>query len=59
MWTEMHEMILVWAGLYMLEVSYRNTNGAKDWLAAIQREIISLDMDGVEEEIVGVDQIED
>lgn len=58
-WTEMHEMILVWAALYMLEVSYRNTNGAKDWYEAISREIISLDMDGVEEDITGVDQIED
>ena len=41
----------VWAGLYMLEVSNRNTAGSNDWLAAITRSITGIDMDIVEEEL--------
>jgi len=48
-WMEIHPMISVWAGLYMLEVSYRNTTGANDWMAAITRTGSGIDKDTVEE----------
>ena len=50
-WMEIHPMISVWAGLYMLETSYRNTEGASDWLKAITRSVTGIDMDTVEEEL--------
>jgi len=50
-WMEIHPMVSVWAGLYMLEVSYRNTTGANDWLAAITRTGSGIDKDTVEESL--------
>jgi hypothetical protein len=57
-WSVLFPMVLIWAALYQLEVSYRNTRGAEDWLLAITRELTNIDKDGVEEEIAGVNQIE-
>jgi len=50
-WTENESDILVWASLYKLEVSYRNSEGAKDWLASIKEALKDLDMDEVEDEL--------
>lgn len=50
-WMEIHPMVSIWAGLYMLETSYRNTEGANDWLRAIERSASGIDKDTVEEEL--------
>lgn len=57
-WTEQYPNILLWAALRQLEITYRNTEGAKDWTAAIADELIGIDMDYVEESIADVDQME-
>lgn len=57
-WTEVHDMTLVWAALYELEMSYRNTEGANDWLAGIERDLIDVDKDTVAQENAQVDQME-
>lgn len=46
--TEVHPLLLLYAAAYKLEVSYRNTEGAKDWLFAIAEELIGMDHDQAE-----------
>lgn len=57
-WTATHEMELVWAALYELEVSYRNTEGANDWLGAVTMALIDIDKDTVDQDNAQVDQME-
>lgn len=47
-WSIHHAMLLVWAALYHLEISYRNSEGAKDWLTAINDSLVQIEMDHVE-----------
>lgn len=47
-WSELYPNLLVYAALYELEVTHRNTAGARDWMDAIDNELIGIDMDGVE-----------
>ena len=49
-WTNVSPDILIEAALYKLEVSYRNTEGAKDWLRAIDLTGSDLEKDLVEQE---------
>jgi len=49
-WSSNHSMLLVWAALYHVEISYRNTEGAKDWLSAITLHLDDLFKDRVEQE---------
>lgn len=57
-WTETNEILLLFASAYMLEISYRNTEGAKDWLGSITTITEGLDKDIVEEEITGISSME-
>jgi hypothetical protein len=57
-WSSVHEMLLVWATLRQLEISYRNQEGAKDWDAAITSYIFGLDKDEIQEQISSVDALE-
>lgn len=63
-WTEAHPLLLIKAAALQLEITYRNTEGAKDWLGAddmpgtIKGDIKQLNMDLVEEEIAEVNQME-
>jgi hypothetical protein len=57
-WSSVHEMLLVWASLRQLEVSYRNREGAADWDAAITSYIFGLDKDEIQEQISSVDVLE-
>lgn len=57
-WTEVHEMLLVWATLRQVEISYRNKEGASDWEQAIASYIIGLDKDEIQEQISNVDVME-
>jgi len=56
-WTLNHEMLLVWAALYHLEISYRNSEGARDWLAAIETSLFDLELDLVDQEGINIRQL--
>lgn len=56
-WSIYHEMLLVWASLYQLEISYRNTEGAKDWLASIDNTLIGIEFDLVDQEGINIKQL--
>ena len=57
-WTVTHPLLLVQAALYKLEQMYRNTEGAKDWDSAIDKTMIQLNSDWIEEEIAEIDCME-
>jgi hypothetical protein len=57
-WSEVHEFVLVMASMRQLEVFNRNTEGVRDWDAAIFSEVQGIDFDTVEEEISEIDQME-
>jgi len=57
-WTVVHPEVLLMAGMYQLEVMYRNTEGANDWLRSIELAVTGLGKDFVEEHIAEVDQME-
>lgn len=57
-WTETNELLLIFAAAYFMELTYRNTEGAKDWLAAITTITDGLDKDIVEEELTGITSME-
>jgi hypothetical protein len=62
-WTETHPLLLIKAALLHVEMTYRNTEGVKDWLGAddmpgtIKGDIKQLNMDIVEEEIAGINKM--
>lgn len=57
-WTEQHPLLYVWAALWALEISYRNTEGAKDWMSQIQFRLKGIQFDSYEEEMSDLDQME-
>ena len=57
-WSVVHPEILLMAALYQLEVSYRNTEGAKDWMNPLMLELSNIEKDWVEESIAEVTQME-
>jgi hypothetical protein len=56
-WTEVEPLMLAYAALYYMEISYRNTEGAKDWLAAITGDTTEIVKDVIEEEISDLDDM--
>lgn len=56
-WSEMYPETLLKASLYELEVFYRNTEGANDWLSAIQADLIAAEQLEVFEEIHNKDEM--
>ncbi len=56
-WTQLYEDILVFATLYKLELSYRNTEGSKDWLNAINSALFGIDADLVDQVSSGDNQM--
>lgn len=57
-WSEVHPALLIQAALYQLEVFYRNTEGAKDWRAAIGETITQMDMDAAHGESIDISQMQ-
>jgi hypothetical protein len=57
-WTEVHPDILVLAGLWSLERFYRNSEGQRDYMLAIQDAVNDLDKDLVEQEVQDIDEME-
>jgi len=56
-WTFHHPMLLVWASLYMLEISYRNSEGARDWMSAINDYLRDLELDIIEQDSENLSQL--
>jgi len=57
-WSVSEPMVLIMAASRSLEISYRNTQGAKDWERSINDELNGIAFDAVEEDIAEVDQME-
>ena len=57
-WSEVHPALLIQAALYELEVFYRNTEGAKDWDAALTKTMMQLDYDAAHGESVDINQMQ-
>lgn len=57
-WSSQHPDMLINAALRQLEVSYRNSEGVRDWENAIMPDIMNVDKDIIDEEITGIDQME-
>lgn len=58
MWTEGFEHVLVWAAQRQLEVSHRNTEGVRDWTAAIDDQLSDIDKDEVAFDTEEINQME-
>lgn len=57
-WSEEHSLVLIWAALYHLEVSYRNTEGAADWFKSIVEAVARIDKDIAADECDTINQME-
>jgi len=49
-YAEQHPQLVLWAAMYVLEVSYRNNEGTKAWRASIQEELNYINNDHAREE---------
>jgi len=58
-WTVAFPETLIQAAWYELERYYRNTAGMKDHLDSIRRDLQGIDFDEVEEEMAGLDSMQD
>jgi len=58
-WSASYPDLLLMASFRALEIFHRNTEGVKDWTNAIAAEVITLGMDFIEEDVAGVNQMED
>lgn len=56
-WTTSAPDLLLKGALYQLESFSRGTENAKNWLSAIQTDVMNLEKDAIEEEIVDVDNM--
>jgi len=56
-WSQLYEDILIYAALYKLEGSYRNTEGKNDWLNMLNDAIFGIDLDIAEQEASGRSQM--
>lgn len=56
-WSITQPDILIKASLYVLEVFYRNSEGAQDWLSSIQLDLTDLEQQDVLAEIQGKDEM--
>jgi hypothetical protein len=57
-WSNVNPQMLIMAACRLVEIMYRNTEGAKDWERSIAIELQGLGMDGVEEDIASYDEME-
>jgi hypothetical protein len=56
-WTEVHPEVLVLSALWAHEISLRNTEGANDWIRAIDEYLLGVEFDIVEEQQTGLTRI--
>lgn len=53
-WTEDKPMALLWAACRVLEISYRNTTGAREWEQAIRAEMQPTEWEFAEQQAAGI-----
>lgn len=56
-WSIAHPDVLVKAAMYQLEVFYRNTEGANDWLSSIQLDLTDIEQQEIFQDIEGRDEM--
>ncbi len=56
-WTQLYEDILIYAALYKLEASYRNTEGKRDWLETLNDALLGIDLDVANQAAAGRSQM--
>jgi hypothetical protein len=56
-WAINYPFTLLHAGMYKLEVGYRNSEGMKDWLMAINADLRLIDFNDAEQSSVGINQM--
>lgn len=56
-WSDVYPEVLIYSALWAIESFYRNREGMRDWESAIRVYLDGIDMDIVEQEIVGIDQM--
>lgn len=57
-WSSQHSDLLIYSALRQMEISYRNTQGVRDWDNAIRPALIDYEFDYIDEEIFEVSQME-
>lgn len=57
-WSREHPDVLIHAALYRLEIGYRNSSGARDWLSSIGIDLVEIDKEYVEEQAANVTEME-
>jgi hypothetical protein len=57
-WTEEHPLLLAKAAAYQLETSYRNSEGSKDMMNALEVDMLGIVKDYIEEEVAEISQME-
>jgi hypothetical protein len=58
-WSVVYPEILLKAASYVLETTYRNTAGMRDWLNAIDLDLQGIDHNLVDQDISGINQMEE
>ena len=56
-WSISHPSILLMAAMYKLEVFYRNTEGAQDWLNALQLELTDVEQQEIFQDLFDSDEM--
>jgi len=57
-WSVRNPEMLLMAGMRMLEVFKRNSEGVKDWEAAVKEQLADVDKDAADEDVTDIDQME-
>lgn len=57
-WTVRYPFEVIWAAAYYMEVNYRNTEGAKDWMNAIMGSTALVDQDDADQDSKHVNRME-
>ena len=58
-WTVVYPEVLLKAANYAIESTYRNREGMRDWEESIRTDILGIDKNVVEEEVAGINQMEE
>jgi len=57
-WSQMYPLVVTWAAAWALESTYRNSEGARDWMNMIKQQLFGVDAMLVEEEIAQANEME-
>jgi hypothetical protein len=57
-WLDIKPLVLIYSGLYKLELGYRNKEGANDWLNAMEPEIVQINFNRAHQDSFNINQME-